>query len=100
MPTFPVNLVSLSALVDQIDCRIILDKVVFLIQERSTARSFGTGTRHGGLWYMDRNMTDQEGMHMLAAVAEDKETRALIHHCRASNRQGLTEMYKGSTCIF
>ena len=31
VPAFPVNLVSLSALVDQIDCRIILDKVVFLI---------------------------------------------------------------------
>ena len=27
-------------------------------------------------------MTEQEGMHMLAAVAENKETRALIHHCR------------------
>ena len=41
VPAFPVNLVSLSALVDQIDCRIILDKVVFLIQERLTGRSLG-----------------------------------------------------------
>jgi len=81
-PAFPVYLVSLSALVDQIDCRIILDKVVLLIQERSTGRSLGTGTRRRGLWYIDRGMPDQEGMHMLAAVAEDKETRVLIHHCR------------------
>ena len=31
---------------------------------------------------MDHNMTNQEGVHMLAAVVEDKETRVLIHHCR------------------
>ena len=77
-----MNLVSLSALVDQIDCRIILDKVVLLIQERLTGRSLGTGTRRRGLWYMDRSMPGQEGLHMLAAIAEDKEIRALIHHCR------------------
>ena len=77
-----MNLVSLSALVDQIDCRIILDKVVFLIQERLTGRSLGTGTRRRGLRYMDRSMPGQEGLHMLAAIAEDKEIRALIHHCR------------------
>jgi transposase InsO family protein len=82
VPSFPVNLLSLSALVDQIDCRLIVDRFVFLIQERSTGKSLGTGARRRGLWYMDRNMTDQEGMHMLAAVAEDKETRAIIHHCR------------------
>jgi transposase InsO family protein/uncharacterized membrane protein YgcG len=82
VPSFPVNLLSLSALVDQIDCRIIIDRFVFVIQERSTGRSLGTGIRHRGLWYMDRSMTGQEGMHMLAIVAEDKETRALIHHCR------------------
>lgn len=78
MPTFSMNLVSLSAFVDQIDCRIILEKVVFLIHERSTGRSLGTGTRHRWLWYMKRNMTDQDGMGMLAVVAEDKETRDLI----------------------
>ena len=70
------------------------------IQERSMGKSLGTAERRRGLWYMDRSKTDREGMHMLAAVAEDKETRALIHHCRASNRQGLTEMYKDWTCVF
>ena len=79
---FPVNLLSLSALVDQIDCRLIVDRFVFLIQERSTGRSLGTGVRRRGLWYMDRIKMDLEGMHMLAAGLEDKETRALIHHCR------------------
>jgi hypothetical protein len=39
---FPVNLVSLSALVDQIDCRIILDKKICLIQESMTGRKLGT----------------------------------------------------------
>ena len=82
VPAFPVNLVSLSALVDQIDCRLIVDRFVFLIQERLTGRSLGTGVRRKGLWYMDRSLTEQEGMHMLAAVAENKETGAIIHHCR------------------
>lgn len=78
---FSVNLVSLSALIDQINCRIIMDKVVCSIQERSMGKSLGTAARRRGLWYMDRSKTDREGMHMLAAVADDKETRALIHHC-------------------
>jgi hypothetical protein len=34
VPAFPVNLVSLSALVDQLDCRIIIDKRNCVIQER------------------------------------------------------------------
>ena len=48
-----MNLLSLNALVDQIDCRVIVDKYVFLIQERLSGRKIGTGTRRRGLWYMD-----------------------------------------------
>ena len=48
VPAFPVNLVSLSALVDQQDCRIILDREGCLIQDRQTRRQIGTGTKD---WY-------------------------------------------------
>jgi transposase InsO family protein len=52
------------------------------IQERVTSRKLGTGTRHSGLWYMDRSVPSEDGNQGLVAVTEDKETRALIHHCR------------------
>jgi hypothetical protein len=31
---------------------------------------------------MDRNVPSQDGNQGLVAITEDKETRALIHHCR------------------
>ena len=36
VPSFPVNLVSISSLVDQLDCRVSLDRENCLIQERKT----------------------------------------------------------------
>jgi hypothetical protein len=42
---------------------------------------------------MDCIMEDQEGMHMLAAGAEDKETRAIIHHCKMGH-VSLEKMYQ------
>ena len=38
VPVFPVNLLCLNALVDQIDCHVIVDRYVFLIQERLSGR--------------------------------------------------------------
>ena len=76
VPAFPVNLISLSALIDQLDCIIYLDKKICVIQERLTGRRIGTGTRHRGLWYMDR------GGSVFAFVADERENMAMIHHCR------------------
>jgi hypothetical protein len=56
VPAFPVNLVSLSALIDQIDCSVTLDQFGCLIQERQTRQMVGTGTRRRGLWYMDKGV--------------------------------------------
>lgn len=55
--------------------------------------TLGTRVRRRGLWYMDCIMKDQEGMHMLAAVAEDKETRAIIQHCKMGH-VSLEKMYQ------
>ena len=79
---FPVNLLSMSALVDQIDCRVIVDKYVFFIQERLSGRKIGTGTRRRGLWYMDRDETCKLGGSALVAALVGKEKLAMIHHCR------------------
>jgi hypothetical protein len=39
VPSFLVNLVSLSSLVDHMDCRVALDKENCLIEERNTGGS-------------------------------------------------------------
>ena len=58
VPAFPVNLVSMSALIDDLDCRIIVDRKICIIQERRTGRKLGTATRHNRLWYMDHEDTN------------------------------------------
>ena len=83
VPAFPVNLISMSCLVDQIDCRITVDKYMCLIQERRTGRKLGEGIRRRGLWHLDREKPEMLGYSVvLAAVQGDKETKAMIHHCR------------------
>lgn len=73
MPAFPVNLVSLSALVDHLDSWVILDRDNCLIQERRIGRSLGTATRRSGLWYMDHAGTNDALCTMLAATMGEKE---------------------------
>jgi len=72
VPAFPVNLVSLSALDHQLDCR-VLDRTMCLIQEKPKGRKLGTGIRHRGLWYMDRGVLEPK---VMAVFAEDKVTKA------------------------
>jgi hypothetical protein len=59
VPAFPVNLVSLSALIDQLDCCIMINKRACLIQESLTRRKIGSGTMHRGLWYLDQDKSRQ-----------------------------------------
>jgi hypothetical protein len=82
VPAFPVNLVSLSALVDQLDCRIIIDKRNCVIQERRTGRNLGTATRCSGLWYMDREGIKDALCTMLVSTMEEKEATVMLLHCR------------------
>ena len=94
VPAFPVNLVSFSALIDQINCRIIVDKEMCVIQERLTSKKIGTGTRRkGGLWYMNRSAPDQAGGLACMVTEEGKETMAMIHHCRMGHIS-FDKMYK------
>ena len=79
MPAFPVNLASVSALIDEIDCRVILDKFGCLIEERQTRKEIRSDTRRRGLWYVDQEVHPDL---VCAATMDDKEKRAMIHHCR------------------
>lgn len=66
VPTFPVNLVSMSHLIDDLGCRVTIDRKIRLIQERHTMRKLGTGTKHNGLRYMDREVPN----HVVSMVLE------------------------------
>ena len=81
-PSFPVSLVSMSSLVDDIDCRIIVDRYICIIEERKTGKRLGTGVRHKGLWYLDRRRADDASCTALTAVASNDEARAILQHCR------------------
>jgi len=82
VPSFPVNLVSVSSLVDQMDCRVSLDRENCIIQERKTGRRLGTGVRHNGLWYLDRKETNEAICHALTTIATEDEAKVMLLHCR------------------
>jgi GAG-pre-integrase domain len=71
--SFPVNLLSVSSLVDQLNCTVLFDKNVCIFQERETGRKIGTGVRRDDLWYVDREAV------FLAAVNEGHEEVMLQH---------------------
>jgi hypothetical protein len=67
---FPVNSISLSSLVDQIDCSITFNGQGCLIRERKTDKNIGEGIISRGLWYLDReNTKGQESSASLILVA-------------------------------
>ena len=80
VPSFPVNLVSISSLVDQMDCRVSLDHENYLIQERKTGKRLGTRVQHNGLWYLDRRKTDEAICLALSAVASEEEAKVMLLH--------------------
>jgi hypothetical protein len=53
VPSFPINLLSVSSLVDQFKCTITFDENLCIFQEE-TGRVIGTGLRRNGLWYINR----------------------------------------------
>jgi hypothetical protein len=79
---FPVNLISISALVDQLDCRVMLDWESCSIQERRIGRRLGTTTRRSRLWYIDREGAENALCSVLAATMEGKEASIMLLHCR------------------
>lgn len=52
-PSFPVNLLSISAIISQLNCVVLFDKPKVIFREKGTGKVLGTGTLHKGLWYVD-----------------------------------------------
>uniref|UniRef100_A0A8R7PEX6 Integrase catalytic domain-containing protein n=1 Tax=Triticum urartu TaxID=4572 RepID=A0A8R7PEX6_TRIUA len=82
VPSFQVNLLSFSALINQVDCRITVDRKMCLIVDGPTGRRIGTGIRRRALWYMDREGLGQTGNPVFVAIVEERESVAMKHHCR------------------
>ena len=81
VPSFPINLLSLSALVDQIDCRITFNREHCIIQER-TGKEIGISVRYGGLWYLDRKEDDRLIDASLVVGINEDEARVMLQHCQ------------------
>lgn len=86
-PSFPVNLLSISAIILHLKCVVIFDipKVIFL--EKGSGRRLGTGTWHNGLWYLDREGMDSALTSMVESVGvegvgQSVEDVLLLHHRR------------------
>jgi len=75
VPSFPVNLLSVSSLVDQFKCIVIFDENICIFQEKGTGRVIGTGIRHG-LWIINQQNS------ALATVVGAQEREIYLLHCR------------------
>jgi hypothetical protein len=56
----------------------MLDRKMCLIQERLTGERLGTGTRHNGLWYMDREVISDAVCTVLASTVGEKEAMLML----------------------
>jgi hypothetical protein len=57
-PSFPVNLLSISAIIREHNCIATFDIPKMVFQEKGTGRILETGTWNDGLWYLDREEMD------------------------------------------
>ena len=89
VPSFPVNLLSVSSIIDQFKCIVIFDENSCLFQEKGTGRRIGTGVRRNGLWYIN-----QEEMG-LAVVVGDTEKEIILLHCQLGHPsfESLSKLY-------
>jgi hypothetical protein len=76
VPSFPVNLLSVSSIIDQFKCIVIFDEQYCVFQEKSTGRRIGTGVRHNGLWFISHEEA------ALAATTEGDEKAVILLHRR------------------
>jgi transposase InsO family protein/copper chaperone CopZ len=76
VPSFPVNLISVSSIIDQFKCTVTFDENTCVFQEKGTGRRIGTGVRRDGLWFIGHEES------ALRAVAERDVKEILLLHCR------------------
>jgi len=52
VPSFPINLLSVSSIIDQFKSTITFDENSCVFQEKGTRRRIGTEVRRNGLWFI------------------------------------------------
>ncbi|WVZ66155.1 hypothetical protein U9M48_015421 [Paspalum notatum var. saurae] len=88
VPSFPVNLLSISSIIDELKCTVLFDKDSCIFQERRTGKKIETGVRRNGLWYISQEDT-------ALTVGEGVEQRILLQHHRLGHPsfENLSRMY-------
>ena len=86
VPSFPINLLSISCITNELNCVAIFFPSWCLFQELGTGRRLGTGIMHDGLYYLDNNMPP-----VVAAVASlSPLDEFLLHHRRLGHMSFVT----------
>jgi transposase InsO family protein len=78
VPSFPINLLSVSCITNELNCAAIFFPSWCLFQELGTGRRLGTGIMHDGLYYMDVNMSHA----VVAATSSSPLEEFLLYHRR------------------
>jgi hypothetical protein len=74
VPSFLVNLLSVSSIIDQFKCLAIFDEQSCIFQEKRTGKRIGTGVRRNGLWFIS-----QEEQALSATIERDKREIMLLY---------------------
>jgi hypothetical protein len=79
VPNFTNNLLSVSQLVDDLNCMVSLFSTHIVLQELNTGRVFGVGKRSESLYRLKQG---EESLNQRACVAETPELELLLLHYR------------------
>ena len=89
VPSFPVNLLSVSSAIKQFKCIVTFDEDACFFQEKRTGKRIGTGISRNGLWYISQGDT------ALVVAVGGVEAEILLHHYRLGHPsfQSLSLLY-------
>jgi hypothetical protein len=91
VPSFPVNLLSISSIIDQFKCIVLFDEDSCVFQEKRTGKRIGTGIRRNGLWYISQEDS--------ALAVKGVEQDILLHHCRLGHPSFENLSRQEKTCV-
>jgi hypothetical protein len=89
VPSFSVNLFSVSSIIDQFKCIVIFDEDFCIFQEKASRRMIGTGVKHNGLWYINHKNS------ALTMSIEGTEKKIMLLHYRLGHVsiESLSKLY-------
>ncbi|XP_073112311.1 uncharacterized protein [Elaeis guineensis] len=79
VPRFPINLLSISAITNDLDCAVTFFKTHCVFQEPKTGRKLGTGKMRNGLYYLEGGVSEGYSETSLTVSSSQKEDLLLQH---------------------